>query len=254
LHANAAQAFMRLLLGFRINYTWSHALDSGQTSTVFVSGNRNNVLSPVVPFTYQRCTSGCTNPLILAASPSYTVRHPDYGNSRNDIRHRLSAALYWSPHPFRDSDGLLRHIFDHWTIAPIVRLTSGRPFSARISGSAPISTCNGCYGYLGTGGPDRLPFLTRNSFRNGILFNTDLRVSRRFSLGAPHRDLELLAEAFNLFNNRIVTSRSRTIYTTYLSSSGVSYLEYNSRFKKPIVSTNSIYRERRLQFAVRAHF
>jgi hypothetical protein len=149
---------------------------------------------------------------------------------------------------------VLPQLLDHWTIAPIVHLSTGRPFSAFIRGDAPIDTCNGCYGYLGTGGPDRLPFLSPNSFHNAIFFNTDLRISRRFYLGSPHRDLELLAEAFNLFNNSIVTSRSRTIYTTYHSSSGTSYLEYNSGFNTPYVSINSIYHQRRIQLAVRAHF
>ena len=67
---------------------------------------------------------------------------------------------------------------------------------------------------MGTGGQSRLPFLGRNSFRYGNLYNVDLRLSRRIHFG-ERKDLEFLAEAFNLFNHQIVTNRSNSYYSVY---------------------------------------
>jgi hypothetical protein len=108
--------------------------------------------------------------------------------------------------------------------------------------------CAGCLGFMGTGGQNRLPFLGRNSFRYGNVYNTDLRLSRRIYFGEG-RDLEFLAEAFNLFNHQIVTSRDRTLYTVYDYK-----LEYDSKFGTPTAAANTIYREREIQLGLRYHF
>ncbi len=111
-----------------------------------------------------------------------------------------------------------------------------------------IETCAGCLGFMGTGGQDRLPFLGRNSFRYGNFYNTDLRLSRRIHFG-ERKDLEFLAEAFNLFNHQNVTGRSSTLYTVYDST-----LEYDSNFNTPTAAANTLYREREIQLAARFHF
>jgi hypothetical protein len=67
---------------------------------------------------------------------------------------------------------------------------------------------------MGTGGQTRLPFLGRNTFRYGNLYNVDLRISRRISF-AERKNMEFLAEAFNLFNHQIVTDRSDSYYSIY---------------------------------------
>jgi Carboxypeptidase regulatory-like domain len=221
-------------LGFKLNYTWSHALDDGQSSTTFTT--HNNTLSPI-PFTYK-----------FDGVP-HLVSRPDYGTSNYDIRQRLTASLFWSPRLFRQSHGLLHDALDHWTLAPVVHFATGKPFSDHISGNAPIDTCAGCLGFMGTGGQDRLPLLGRNSFRHGNLFNTDLRLSRRISLGENRPSLELLAEAFNLFNHQLVTSRTSTLYTVKNR-----LLEYDSNFSTPTAAANTIYRERQIQLGLRLHF
>jgi hypothetical protein len=222
-------------LGFKMNYTWAHALDDGQNSTTFTP-TYSNTLSPI-PFTYQY------------DGVSHQVSRPDYGTSNYDIRQRLVASLYWSPRLFAQSRGLLHHAFDHWSLAPIVQLSTGKPYSDHVSGDAPITTCAGCSGFMGTGGQTRLPFLGRNSFRYGNLYNTDLRLSRRIYLGEGRHDVEVVAEAFNLFNHQIVTSRASTLYSAYNST-----LEYDSNFGTPTAAANTIYREREIQLAMRMHF
>ena len=228
-------------LDFRFNYVWSHALDFDQNSTTF--STYNNTLSPV-PFTY------------LYDGVSHYVARPDYGNSNYDVRHRFTGSLYWSPRLFAHSRGLAHEALDHWSLAPIVQISTGKPFSDYISGNAPITTCTGCLGYMGTGGQERLPFLGRNSFRFGNFYNTDLRLSRRIYFG-ERRELEMLAEAFNLLNHENVTSRSSTLYTTYnsySSSTSTPVLQYDSDFNTPTAAASTLYRERELQFGLRLHF
>jgi carboxypeptidase family protein len=224
-------------LGFRINYTLARAQDDGQGSYAFPSGH-NHTLSPD-PFVY------------MFDNTTYTISRPDYGTSNYEIRQRLSASLFWSPRPLPQSHGLLRNVMDHWTLAPIIHLSSGRPFSEHISGDAPIGTCSGCDGFMGTGGVERLPFLERNSFHHRPFFNTDLRISRRWTMGESGRNVELMAEVFNLFNHRNVTERTHTLYR---SETIQPTLAYDSNFATPVAAANTIYREREIQLGLRVHF
>ncbi len=231
-------------LSFRLNYTWSHALDFNQNSTAFTA--YNNTLSPI-PFTY-----------LYDGTPHYVAR-PDYGTSNYDVRHRMTASLHWSPRfresrdplaprGFREVHGILHAALDHWAIAPIVHIATGKPFSDYVEGDAPINTCEGCMGFMGTGGQTRLPFLGRNTFRYGNLYNVDLRLSRRIYF-SERRNLEFLAEAFNLLNHQIVTDRSDSFYSVYNNT-----LEYYSGFGTPTAAANTIYREREIQLGMRYHF
>jgi hypothetical protein len=231
-------------LDFRLHYTWAHALDFNQSSTTFTT--YNNTLSPV-PFTY------------AYDGVPHLVSRPDYGTSNYDVRHRFVGSLYWTPMFFMRSRGLAHAAFDEWTLAPIVQIATGKPFSDYVSGDADgnaipagggkaIATCAGCLGFMGTGGQSRLPFLGRNSFRYGNLYNVDLRISRRIYF-RERRKLELFAEAFNLFNHLIVTDRSDSYYSVYNST-----LEYSSSFATPTAAANTIYREREIQLGARFHF
>lgn len=220
-------------LSFRFNYTWSHSLDFNQNSTTFTT--YNNTLSPI-PFTY------------LFDGVSHFVRNPDYGTSNYDVRQRMTGSLHWSPRLFSQSRGVLHATLDHWTVAPIIHIATGRPFSDYVSGDAPITTCEGCLGFMGTGGQSRLPFLGRNTFRYGNLYNIDLRLSRRIYFG-DRQSLEFLAEAFNLANHQIVSDRSDSFYSVYNNT-----LEYYSGFGTPTAAANTIYRERQIQLGMRFHY
>lgn len=222
-------------LSFRMHYTWSHAIDDGQSSQTFTT--YNGTLSPA-PFTYEY------------DGVAHTVTRPDYGTSNFDVRHRVMASLHWTPKVLQGQKGLLHGLLNHWTIAPIVQFHTGRPFSDYVSGNPPSSIvrCAGCLGFMGTGGQYRLPFLGRNSFRLGDFFNADLRLARRIHFN-DRVNLEVLAEAFNVLNHRNITGRTKTMYTTYGST-----LEYNSNFNTPYSSSNTVYRERELQLGARLSF
>lgn len=87
----------------RLTYTWSHAIDD--LSDTFSSGGVANL--------------GWLDPF-----------HPelDKGNSYFDIRQRFTAAGTWD-FGWKGSTGVAKRVLDGWTLAPIVSVQSGSPFS-----------------------------------------------------------------------------------------------------------------------------
>lgn len=232
-------------LQFQNNYTFSRATDTGQGSQTFTTGN-----VPLNPFDYS-LESGRTN---------------------FDIPHRFVSSVVWEPKFFGDgSDKVVRAIFNGFTISPIVQIASGRPNSAGVSGNAPACNAanNFCAGQslaaavstgiLGAGGDNRI--FERNSFRFPKTVNVDLRVSRRFRF-TETTDLEILGEAFNLFNRVNVTNRGTRLYSISTASTtvgstlplGTPILVFDPTFTVPNEAGNTVFRERQIQFAARFNF
>ncbi len=234
-------------LQFQTSYTFSKATDTGQASQTFTSPN-----VPLNPF-------------------DYTLEE---GRTNFDIPHRFVASVVWNPTFFaNDSDNKVgRAIFNGFTIAPIVQISSGRPSTAGVSGNAPACTtaaiCGGTAlstavstGILGAGGANRFPILERNSFRFPKTANVDLRISRRFRF-TESMNLEVLAEAFNLFNRVNVTDRGTRLYSISTATAtnapgvpvGSPILIFDPTYLVPTEAGNTIFRERQIQFAARFEF
>lgn len=247
-------------LQFQINYTFSKATDTGQGSQTFTSPN-----VPLNPFDYSFET----------------------GRTNFDIPHRFVASVVWNPKFFSDAseNKVGRAIFNGWTIAPIIQISSGRPNSAGVSGNAPACTqqsttvvgvfpngnpaaCGGSFlatasstGILGAGGDNRFPIFARNGFRFPKTENVDLRVSRRFNF-TETMNLEIVGEAFNLFNHVNVTNRGTRLYSigtaALLNPQGLAVgtpiLTFDPTFTVPNEAGNTVFRERQIQFAVRFEF
>lgn len=231
-------------LQFQINYTYSRAKDTGQTSQTFTSPN-----VPLNPFDLSQET----------------------GLADFDIPHRFVASVVWNPVIFSDASNnrVGRAIFNGWTIAPIVQIASGRPISPFLSGSTPACRAPlGCAGVIlpdasssgifGAGGANRFPLFARNSFRLPKTANVDLRVSRRFNL-SEDMNIEVLGEAFNIFNRVNVTNVNATYYqigtiATGQPGAGTPILTFNQNFLTPTEAGNTVFRERQIQFAVRFEF
>ena len=185
------------------SYTWSHSIDDGT--------DLQSTLEPA------------------------DSRFPqlEKGNSVNDQRHRfvISGVLQSSPHSagqgFRDS------FFSNWTVAPLIEVSSGRPFNIITSedtrldlGASQIrpdfgggttspyihgvsfglpTTCLTNAGQPFGPTPITPPAgcignLGRNKFNMPMFFQFDMRVSKGISLGERLR-LDLIADVFNLFNH-----------------------------------------------------
>jgi hypothetical protein len=209
-HALTVNITKRFSRGFELlsSYTWSHSIDD--------STDLQSTLEP------------------------QDSRFPflERGNSDNDQRHRWVTSAVFQSGEAHGGDSMWRHFSSGFTVAPIVELSSGRPYnvitgtdtrldlgasqarpsvgagttSPYISGvtfspadlcltnsfttfSVPgISPPAGCDGVLG-----------RNRFTTPGFFQWDMRVSKRIPLGERFK-LDLIADAFNLFNRTNVAA------------------------------------------------
>ena len=142
--------------------------------------------------------------------------------SRQDVRQRfVLSALFDLPFgdeeekgPGSERDTLIGNILGHIEIAPIVTLSSGRPVNALTgadeehSHAFPLAS--------------RPSGFARNALRTPRFINFDLRVLKYFPMGERRR-LDLVVEAFNLFNHPNVLSLNSFFGSgvTPLSSFGV---------------------------------
>jgi hypothetical protein len=222
------QANRRLTNGlqFQTSYTLSKATDTGQVSQTFTSTN--------LPFNIFDPTG-------------------EAGVSNFDVRHKFVASVVWNPTFFADdSDNKVgRALFNGFTIAPVVQLYSGRPYTGFVSASAGGTQAGGING---SNGSNRFPLADRNGFRQPATKNLDLRVSRRFNFGET-TNLELLANIFNVFNSTQAAGVSTTFYSTQAGQPA------NTIFFQDAFGTindagggSSFYRERQIEFSVRFQF
>jgi len=225
-----AQLQRRLSKGlmFDINYTRSSARDDGQSSTTFTASN-----SPYNAF----------NPAGEA------------GRSNFDIPNKLIIDAIWEPH--FNVDGGAGWLVNGWELAPIIAAYSGAPLNATVSGSAPGTTPAG--GVNGSGGAARFDLVGRNSFRLPKIVNFDLRLSRKFKI-AEGKNLEFIAEGFNVFNRTQVTGENATIYSISTSTSACGatptpcLIAPNAAFQSVNSAGGTLFRERQIQGALRFTF
>ncbi|MBZ5599559.1 MAG: TonB-dependent receptor [Acidobacteriia bacterium] len=190
---------------FLTSYTWSHAIDDS-----------TDLQSPLAP------------------QDSY-FPSAERSNSLFDQRHRLVfSGVYQSGK--LGGTGFVRKFFSDWTIAPIIEVSSGRPFniltgnpdnfqfSATISrpgivpAGTPASPCGPtvasrfsptgflqepCYALFAAGGTPTLQSLDGNIGRNAgvrpwTVFN-DLRISRRIAIGERF-NVDAIVDMFNIAN------------------------------------------------------
>lgn len=185
---------------FLATYTWSHSIDdSSDLQTLLIAQDVNR-------FNLERA------------------------DSLFDQRHRfVFSGLISSPQDWRRADGWLKRLLADFTVAPIIEISSGRPFNiiTNIDTNNDQSTQTDrpdvlpdgslCAATLDTtlvpaGAPcslfdfdsnGRIIFgigsLGRNSGLTHPFASVDLRVSRGFHFGERLR-IDLIAEGFNLFN------------------------------------------------------
>ncbi len=203
----------------------------------------------------------------------------EYGTSDLDMRHSTTAwVIYVAPWKLRGRAGKFAN---GWMLSGIGKFRSGLPYTMRVSGSLPAcfvsagagrTLCNTPYagqatpgdlfmglraGMNGSGGDNRVYGVGRNTYRYPATWKADMRLGRRFDLGHM-RELELLAESFNLFNHQNVTELETTGY--YIESGSPSSpnptLNYlTGAFGQPLnINATDFYRERQIQVGLRLRF
>jgi hypothetical protein len=246
-------------LSFHAHYTYSHAMD--------------------------------WNPGQSPLDPGADFRQ-EYGTSDLDVRHSAAViAAYEAPWKLHKLAGKLAN---GWMLTGIGQFRSGLPYTMRVSGSLPtcvvstgdagcipqgqgVSTAVGDYivglrpGMLGSGGDDRVYGIGRNTYRYPATWKADLRLGKRIDLGGL-RQLELMAETFNLFNHQNVTEIETTGY--YIEPGTASSLPTLNFLAGPVVLANGtiknanttafgqplninatdFYRERQIQLGLRFRF
>jgi hypothetical protein len=257
------ERYGRYGLSLHAHYTYAHAMDWNPNESAQAAGN--DVLDPV-DFSQE------------------------YGTSNLDMRHSVGAmVVYEAPWKLHGRAGKLGN---GWMLSGVGQFRSGLPYTMRTSGSLPeeFDANTGAAiaglgpGMNGSGGDNRVYGLGsdghsynigRNTYRYPATWKADLRLGRRFDLGKM-RQLELLAESFNLFNHQNVTELETTGYTigsgsppTTLGTPGtppmlnfLTGLKVNattglssSAFGQPLnVNATNFYRERQIQFGLRLRF
>ncbi len=228
-------------LSLRAHYLYAHATDWNPNETGYVQVN--GVLDP-------------------------TNFGLEYGTSGLDIRHSAMAMLLYESH-WRGADWA-RYAFANWSFSAVGQFRSGLPYTMRVGGYIPgfYSTTRALIegvgpGLNGSGGDNRLYSVGRNTYRYPETYTADVRLGKRFFLGGD-RELEFLAESFNLFNHENVTWIESTGY--YISrgstTGGLPTLNFLTglttntvEFGKPLnINGSNYFRPRELQLGVRARF
>ena len=115
----------------------------------------------------------------------------------------------------------------------------------------------------GFGGDNRVYGVGRNTYRYPFTWKADVRLGKKFNLG-PMRELELMAESFNLFNHQNVTQLETVGYYIAPGSAAGSLPTLNfltglktgqTEFGKPLdVNGTDFYRPRQFDFGMRMRF
>jgi len=205
-HALTVNIQKRFSHGFELlsSYTWSHSIDDGTDlqSTLEPQDSR-------FPFL-------------------------ERANSVNDQRHRWVTSAVFTTNLAHSGDSAWKHFMGGFTLAPIIEVSSGRPFNvitgtdtrldlgaseARPSVVTGVGTASAflpgvllgpadvCLTNAGT--PFKVPFVTppagcdgslgRNAFTGPGFFQIDLRLSKRIPLG-ERWSMDLIADGFNMLN------------------------------------------------------
>jgi len=192
----------------------------------------------------------------------------EYGTGSLDIRHSATAAVILQP-KWRIMH-FAGYAVNGWMLSGVGRFHSGLPYSMRTAGSlakefdvngrAIVALSTGMNGY---GGDNRVYGVGRNTFRYPATWKADLRLSKRFNLGQM-RQLELMAESFNLFNHQNVTQVETVGYSIEQGTMNGAMPRLNyltglksgqTEFGKPLdINASDLYRERQVQFGARMRF
>jgi hypothetical protein len=182
---------------FLASYTWSHTIDS--------SSDLQTLLKP----------------------QDNTNFRAERSDSLFDQRHRfVFSGVFTSPDGWRNGDFFHRFL-SNWTVAPILEISSGRPFNIIAVGDAngdfqstnerPTVRADGTLCQTGvdanclTGIFPANGNLGRNRGITHMYASVDMRLTRKFRFG-ERMSLDLIAEGFNLFN-RFNEAAANPFYT-----------------------------------------
>jgi len=119
----------------------------------------------------------------------------------NDQRHRLVFSGFWDLAYFGESGGAARALLGGWSFSWIATAQSGQPYAEAVTNDLNRD---------GNARNDIVPG-SRNVHYTPSNYSLDARLARRIGLG-PRVKLDLIAEAFNLFNRTNVIAQRNGLY------------------------------------------
>jgi hypothetical protein len=225
------------------NYTWSKAEDDGAVAGA--NGTFYGTDPPLDPYNQRQ------------------------ENSLSDLnqKHRFVGSLVYTPHV--DVKGVANQIVNGWYLSTITTAATGQPVFATISGFPSGGVDYGVTGgeVTNTGGSTggRPPQFGRNVFIGPGVVNVDLRIMRQFTMRERFH-LQLIGEAFNIFNHTNISSVNGTAFnfsavgsgacTASLAAGTSGCIIPNAAFLAPTgsTSTNGLVAARQLQMSLKLTF
>lgn len=162
------------------SYTWSHVIDDRPDATAVVPGTDDGKM--------------VYDPLHIAL---------DRASGDNDVRNRFILSGVWQLDNY--TQGMSRYaraVLGGWELAGAFNAQTGQPYTALVS-----SDLNND----GNSRNERAPGTARNQFRLPAIYTVDPRITRNVNITERAR-LQLIAEAFNLFNHQNITAVKNTLY------------------------------------------
>ncbi|HEX7154135.1 MAG TPA: TonB-dependent receptor [Thermoanaerobaculia bacterium] len=165
----------------RLSYTWSRVEDNKPDATAVVPGGGDDA-------------KFIQDPLNIDG---------DWAPGDNDVRHRIVFSGVWNLDGYASrTSGWQRALLGGWSVSGIASYQTGQPYSRLVS-----SDLNND----GNNRNDRVPGTERNSERLPSIFTVDPRITKEIAMFGGAR-LQLIAEAFNVFNESNVSLERNTFY------------------------------------------
>jgi len=173
---------------FVTSYTWSHVIDDRPDATAVVPGTDDGKMlyDPL-------------NPRL------------DRASGDDDVRNRFIFSGVWQLDSY--SNGMNRYahaILGGWELAGVFNAQSGQPYTAVV---------NTDLNNDGNSRNERAPGTSRNQFRLPAIYTVDPRITRNVNI-TERLKVQLIGEAFNIFNHQNITAAKNTLYATSATACG----------------------------------
>ena len=239
------------------NYTWSKAMDGGQTYGS--NGTFNGTDAPLIPF----------------ALGHRQGRAAEYALSDLNIKGRFVGTVVMKSQ-FGIGNHFAAYAVNGWLLSGTVTAQTGPPVTATYSGS--LTAVNGIGNLTTDAGPNNASFTSgpaarvpdfiarRNAFEGPGIHNTDARLSRSFPIVHERYNLELAAEVFNVANHRNILGVNTPLVSYSAPGSSAScpatatagcfgpLATTTNPFLSESSTTSTIYTPRQLQLVAKFNF
>jgi Carboxypeptidase regulatory-like domain/TonB dependent receptor len=173
---------------FVASYAWSHVIDDRPDATAVVPGTDDGKMV-------------------------YDPLHPelDRATGDDDVRNRFILSGVWQIDSYsRDMNRYAHALLGGWALSGVFNAQGGQPYTAVV---------NSDLNNDGNSRNERAPGTSRNQFRLPAIYTVDPRITRDIKFG-ERAQLQLIAEAFNIFNHQNITAAKNTLYATSTTACG----------------------------------